>query len=154
MILGVDPGLTGALVFIGDEIESIVMPKIGNILNLAELSEILEARRDKITHAYLESVHAMPKQGVSSSFKFGRVFGMAEAMLAAHKIPYTLVTPQAWQKVIHAGIEKSIEPKKRSLIAVTRLFPTTNLLATERSKVPHSGIVDALLIAEYGRRQA
>jgi len=33
------------------------------------------------------------------------------------------------------------------------LFPKVNLLMTERSSVPHDGLVDALLMAEYARRK-
>jgi hypothetical protein len=40
--------------------------------------------------------------------------------------------------------------KKMSELAAKRLFPNVDLRATERCKISHDGIVDALLIAYYG----
>jgi hypothetical protein len=45
-----------------------------------------------------------------------------------------------------------IDTKATSLIAAKRLFPEEKFLATSRSKVPHDGIVDAVLIGEYCKR--
>jgi len=50
--------------------------------------------------AYLELVHAMPGQGVSSVFSFGASFGYWKGYLDAMNIPYGTVTPQKWQKRI------------------------------------------------------
>jgi crossover junction endodeoxyribonuclease RuvC len=157
LILGIDPGLTGGLVWLDRETLAAdvltVIPTIGKQLNLVALSSWLEANTLQTEHAYLEQVHAMPKQGVSSSFKFGRVYGACEALLVAHRIPYELVSPAKWQRQMHAGIERSLEPKQRSLMAVQRLLPGLNLLASERCRKPHAGLVDAALIALYGLRQ-
>ena len=42
--------------------------------------------------------------------------------------------------------------KNTSIDLCKRLFPDINLLATPRSRKPHDGMAEALLIAEYGRR--
>jgi len=151
-IVGIDPGLTGAIVELtpkGNILSKHVMPTVDKkLLDLKQLRVILSLYKNSMV--YLEKVHSMPKQGVASSFKFGRVFGVLEGMLAALQIPYKLVTPQRWQKKMHEGIEREIGPKERSLMAVTRLYPNEDLRATERSKTPHKGLVDALLIARYG----
>lgn len=152
--MGIDPGLSGAIVTLeGGEIEKFVMPTVGNLLELDELNRIFLSLKNSVYHAFLEKVSAMPKQGSSSMFKFGRVYGIAEAFLVSHQIPYTLVTPQRWQRSMHAGVEKNLDPKQRSRVAASRLFPGLDLLANKKCRVPHSGIIDALLIAEYGRRQ-
>jgi len=153
-ILGIDPGLKGAVVLIsrrGVPLEKHVMPVVGNVLDVAAVAKLIQATRT--IHAYLEKVTAMPGQGVASMFKFGRVYGMLEGILSSLRIPYTLVTPQAWMKELHQGIEKKLSPKERSRIAASRLFPDVDLKANDRCKKPHDGIVDALLIAEYGRRK-
>ena len=156
LIVGIDPGLNGALVFIEKDtrtvVEKRVIPKIDNVLDINSLDNYIQFHQNQIYHTFLEKVHAMPRQGVSSTFKFGRVFGIIEALLVAHRLPYTLITPASWSKEMHRGVEKSLEPKKRSIIAAKRLFPDTSLVNGDRSKKPHDGIVDALLIAEYGRR--
>lgn len=155
MILGCDPGLQGGLAILSDdgvitEPMPTVKAKKGELLNLAELTRWLKEQLP-IDRAYLEMVSARPGQGVSSTFKFGRGYGAIEGILTALGIPYQLVTPQAWTKVMHQGIEAA-DPKAKSLIAVSRLFPGFDLRASDRSRVPHDGMVDALLIAEFGRR--
>ena len=156
MIVGIDPGLTGAIVFLspaGDNMSFDIMPNVGGVLDLQECCRILGYAEGEKCHAFLEKVGAAPGQGVSSMFKFGRVYGQIEGVLAAMEIPYTLVTPQRWQRDIHKGIDKKLKPKDRSRIAASRLFPGFDLRPSDRCRVPHSGVVDALLIAEYGRRQ-
>ena len=44
------------------------------------------------------------------------------------------------------------EGKARNIKAAMMLFPDQALLATERSRKPHDGLADALLIAEYCMR--
>lgn len=149
--LGVDPGLSGGLALISkDGVIFEPMPCLDGVLDLAALTRWIRAHQPRIRVAFLEAVHAMPKQGVSSSFKFGRVYGNVEGVLAALGVPYVLVSPQRWQKVMHAGIEG--QTKQKSLVAVSRLFPNLDLRATPRSRTAHEGIAEALLIAEYGRR--
>ena len=158
---GIDPGLSGGLVLLSQKGKikgKWVMPTSENTLDLSSLSQIFQEIKTSSAEfggvfAYLELVHSMPKQGVASSFKFGRTFGVLEGMLTAFGIPFMLVTPQKWCKAMHEGVEKLEDPKKRSVIAAGRLFPNIDLRATERSRVPHSGMLDALLIAEWGRRQ-
>jgi hypothetical protein len=41
----------------------------------------------KPQHAYIERAQAMPKQGASSGFKYGRAVGAIEATLACCEIP-------------------------------------------------------------------
>jgi crossover junction endodeoxyribonuclease RuvC len=152
-VLGIDPGLSGALAIVHDGgVTFEPMPTIEGHLDLAALKSWISFHSDSFDFAYLEQVHSMPKQGVASSFKFGRVYGAVEGMLAALGIPYELVTPQRWQKMIYAGLEGKLEGKARSYMAASRLFPNVDFRATERSKKPHEGSVEASLIAYYGRR--
>jgi len=172
-ILGIDPGLDGGLVLIdkkGDVIAKHIMPIISmvkkaknksgkktvrsvDIVGVNKLIEIAQKGYGSDLKCYMEKVHAMPKQGVCAMFNFGYAFGVVEACLVANKIPYELVTPQAWCKVMHQGISKEYQAKDRSLLVFKRLYPNFNFKATERCKRPHDGLVDGLLIAEYGRRQ-
>jgi crossover junction endodeoxyribonuclease RuvC len=96
---------------------------------------------------YVEKVHAMPKQGVCSMFTFGTGWGIIRGILAGRRIPYILVTPQQWQKVVLAGQTRGSE-----YLVASRLWPTHDFRASPRCKVAHSGMVDAALLAEYGRR--
>lgn len=164
-IIGIDPGISGGIVVLNDRREIVyrtVMPsvevkkqnKIKHMLDISKLHKIiLELKSlETQTYCYLEKVNAMPKQGVVSMFNFGYCFGAIEAIIIANSIPYNLITPQAWSKSLHQGLSKDIDPKDRSILVVKRLFPNVNLLATSRSTKLHSGLVDSLLIAEYGLR--
>ena len=116
--------------------------------------------------AIMEDVHAMPGQGVASTFNFGRNVGFLVGILVAFKIPYVLVTPQRWQKAMwisadhvtattrdkKGNVKKSIMPKHTSIKAATRLFPNVDLKKNDRCKTAHDGKCDSLLIALYGKR--
>lgn len=93
-----------------------------------------------LSTAMLEKVHAMPKQGVSSTFKFGVGYGGLRMALTAMAIPFDEVTPQRWQKEMGCltGGDKNISKRKAE-----DLFPNI--------RITHA-IADALLIAEYARR--
>ena len=157
-IVAIDPGQTGAVCFMtlvdgqSSEIVFEPMPLVGKEVDAHKLAQIFSVMLD--AHVFVEKVSSMPKQGVASMFKFGRNVGMLQAMLAAYKLPYTEVTPQRWQKLMHEGLSRKslTDPKHRSLAVAKRLFPHVNLLRTSRCKKPDEGFVDALLIAEYGRR--
>lgn len=157
--VGIDPGLTGGIVALNERSEvlhiSAFVPVVGDF-DAHGLSDLLtdirtmEASSLKIMAA-VEKVGAMPKQGVSSTFKFGKTYGQILGVLAAKLIPYELVTPQAWTKEMLAGENKD-DRKNRAKVVAQRLFPELNLMATARSRVVHSGMADALLIAEFIRR--
>jgi crossover junction endodeoxyribonuclease RuvC len=152
-ILGVDPGLSGGLAIRAKEgLIYEPMPVVGGEIDLAALTRWLRAHRDEIEVALIEKVSAMPKQGVSSTFKFGDGFGSIKGILTALGIPFELVGPQKWMRVMHAGIKPDLPSKARSQLAASRIFPAISFLATARSRVPHEGMVEASLIAEYGWR--
>lgn len=115
-------------------------------------------------HCVIEDVHAKFGSSAKATFSFGYVCGATEAMLIAHDIPYTKVNPKKWQKEMWEGIPVQKKPsssgktmvndtKLMSLMAAKRLFPEVDLRASNRSKIPHDGKVDSLLLAEYCRRK-
>ena len=106
-ILGIDPGLTGAWAAVsldGDLLAVADMPtaKRGkrDWVDPQELAgRILEfGERNPIELVAVEDVHAMPRQGVTSSFRFGHAFGVAVSVAAFCGAETLLVTPQAWKK--------------------------------------------------------
>lgn len=175
-ILGIDPGLDGGLVLLGPDrqvIKMYILPTIEStkkgtkkqkdgstketksvkrLLDLVELNRMFEDLKGDVSHCFMEQVASRPGMSAPAVFKFGRVYGILEGLLTGHQIPYTLVTPQRWSKTIHAGIEGGMEPKDKSRVALGRLFPKVDLRASERSVKPHEGLMDGLLIAEWGRR--
>jgi hypothetical protein len=90
-IAAVDPGLTGAAVIL-EQIETTVM--LISVIDLPVAGEGPRRRLDSVTfarwiwdhrpsHAYVEHGRAMPKQGVTSMFRYGRVCGAVEGTVAA-----------------------------------------------------------------------
>jgi len=138
-MIGIDPGDSGGAVCIGGS-GVIVWTQAFQGMTDHDIAELLKEFDDD--EAIIESVHSMPKQGVASSFKFGRSFGFLIGLLTGLQIPYTLVTPQKWQKAMECLTHGD---KNVSKAAAQRLWPNR--------KWTHA-IADAALIAEYGRRLA
>lgn len=149
LIVGIDPGQTGGVAVLES---SPILYVMKDSTWFADMMEELKAQPLKV---YIERAQAMPKNGAVSMFKYGQHFGELLGVLTALQIPFETVPPVTWTKAIHQTTNKTIGPKARSLQAVQRLFPGVRLTdpESERAKKPHEGIVDALLIAEYGRRQ-
>jgi crossover junction endodeoxyribonuclease RuvC len=155
--IGIDPGKTGGVAAILEE-TVIVTPMIlagkdvdvGAMVDFLVKNIYLKSTAGKPCNAIacIEKVHSMPEQGVVSSFKFGFVTGVMHGIIRTLRIPLHTVTPQAWKKVILAG---TLKDKDAAIDFCRRVYPNVNLLATERSRVPHSGIADALCIAKYAQ---
>lgn len=139
--IGIDPGKNGGIAELGSYYASCIVYSDMELLNVCSKLEGMNAI------CYLEYVHAMPKQGVSSTFNFGMNFGFIQGVLRAYGIPYELVTPQKWKKEFSCTSDKNT-----SIEVCKRLFPKANLKATSRCKKDHDGMAEALLLAEYGRR--
>ena len=106
------------------------------------------ALSDELSVACVEQVGAMPNQGVKSMFSFGKSAGFIEGVLRANLIPFQLVKPKEWKKEFGLNSDKA-----KSIEVCQRLFPKLNLLATPRCRVPHDGMAEALLMAEYAKRK-
>ena len=160
IIIGIDPGLDGgiATIYGGGDIGVSAMPSFVKQPNKKRLfdedtiSDLLWGDHAENTfHAFVEKAQAMPNQGCVSMFNYGVGFGLLRGVLAAYKMPYTLVPPRTWQK--HFGISgKKGNTKAQSIAIAKELFPDVNLFRTPRCKKEHDGMADSLLIAEYGRQ--
>lgn len=165
IFVGIDPGLTGGIAVIDKETRPIFVSafhaidgefnhfQFADMLNDIRLAHPLEIPPGTRMYVGLEKVNAMPGQGVSSMFKFGNTYGKIQGVLAAKHIPYELVTPQAWTKVMLAGENKD-DKKNRGKLVAQRLWPELELRENERCRTVHSGMADALLIAEFMRRKS
>lgn len=141
--MGIDPGGSGAIVVIGNHGVPDFVRNSGTESDLASFVSAWCAT----DFAIIEKVGAMPKQGVSSTFKFGQSYGFLRGLLIANRIAFEEVTPQKWQKefglVRTNKSESGTDKKNRHKAKAQQLFPGV--------KVTHAN-ADALLIAEYCRR--
>jgi crossover junction endodeoxyribonuclease RuvC len=150
-VLGIDPGLKGALATYDGEylfihpIPSVKSKGRGNEVNWSSLFNA-HCLYDNCSIAYLEKVGARPKEGVSSAFKFGSIYGGLYVMSAwwTKELP-KLVTPQMWKKAIGIGKDKQEAVEK-----AVELFPDS----AHMFYGPRGGLIDgnaeAALIAYYG----
>lgn len=61
----------------------------------------------------IELVGSMPKQGVSSTFKFGYSAGFIYGLVAGAKITHTFITPQSWKKIVGiAGSDAEVSRRR------------------------------------------
>lgn len=108
IILGVDPGASGALAFFRTdrpaEIEVYDTPLADKQVDAAELARIIRA--SGATEAIVERVSAMPKQGVSSTFKFGMSYGAVLAAVGVLGLPLRQETPGRWKKHFRLTADK------------------------------------------------
>lgn len=151
-ILGLDPGLDGGVALLADgNLLLRVMPvrQEGGKrrVDAERLAELL--RSWKPDEAVLERVGAMPGQGVSSMFTFGKCVGTVVGVLAALQIPVVEVQPRVWQRAVLGSVPAG-SPKERALLRARELWPAESWLATPRSRKPHDGLVDAALLAQVG----
>lgn len=140
--IGIDPGKSGGIAVLNNSLACAwKIPKTER--DCQELFEELAATDG--CFAYIEKVHAMPGQGVTSMFNFGRNYGMLRAMLICNKIPFESVKPQAWQAPF--GLKNSkwtkTEKKNQHKARAQELFPKITMT---------HALADALLIAEFARR--
>jgi len=153
---GIDPGLTGAAVALDDR---------GNLLGYTRMPITRGGKREvrgpalieflslfpneETAQIAVEEVGAMPKQGLASTFRFGREFGRILGIVDALGFRVIRPAPRAWQKVMLAGLDRR-DTKAAAVLAATRLWPE---LAEPLKVKAAQGIADAALLAEYGRRK-
>jgi crossover junction endodeoxyribonuclease RuvC len=153
IFIGIDPGLKGGLVALSlttegtETLSKTAMPVVNGELDEAAIRAWLLKFYSGFTRVYIEKVSAMPKQGVCSMFTFGTGWGLIRGICCGLNLSYNLVRPQTWQKIMLQDM-----PKDSEYAVVSRLWPKESWLATERSKKPHSGIIDAALLAAYGAK--
>lgn len=133
--IGIDPGWSGGIAFYdGQIIEAFKFDG----LTERDLSDLIQDRSLRPCKVWLEQVHSMPLQGVSSSFAFGQMYGMLRGILVASHVPFETVSPQVWQREMRCLTRGD---KNVSKAKAQELFPSI--------KMTHA-IADACLIAMYG----
>jgi crossover junction endodeoxyribonuclease RuvC len=155
MIAGIDPGLSGALFFLNPNSpangEAYDIPVHLLVRGGAKKREVdIQAFADLLTiqpveHAFVEHANAMPGQGVSGVFAFGKCFGIVLGVLAARQISFTLVPPARWKRTL--GVPKA---KDAARARASQLLPGA---AHQWRLRKHDGRAEAALLALYGARQ-
>ena len=154
IIVGIDPGISGALCFFSN----------GNVINVIDMPTMAEGKKNKkqvngrqifneilnIKNTFaghkinvvVEQVSAMPGQGVTSMFNFGQSFGVIKGICSAMELPIFYVRPAKWKKYFNLiNAEKDASRTK-----VIEMFPK---ISQKLSRKKDSNKADAILIAKY-----
>src|SRR5262245_45820742 len=152
IIAGIDPGIRGGLAIVAIEdgvaprlVEAIDVPVVGT--NAKERVDVIAIRawisKHDVQHAFIERAQAMPKQGASSGFKYGRAVGAIEAAITLCSVPVEIIEPSAWKRFWKLPVKDKESGRQRAV----QLFPSAHaLLALKR----HHNRAEASLIALYG----
>jgi hypothetical protein len=143
-IAAFDPGsLSGAVAFYftphPGQISAEDLPVVAGQVDPATLAARLKQMCPDV--AVIERVSAMPRQGVSSTFKFGTAYGILQGVVAALEIPVHFVTPGRWKKYFGLSAEKE-ESRARAL----HLWPGRSDLFGRKKD---HGRAESALLARY-----
>lgn len=175
VFIGIDPGLSGALVVLPLSSEARIEfhdtpiltvqsgKKLRKQMNAPAIKLMLDsilAQHGSDCMAVIEKVSAMPSfgktkdgeeeerrtMGATSAFNFGKGVGIWIGLLAGCQIPYMEVHPATWKAALLHGMGKG---KDASVVKATQLFPRT---ASELARKKDHGRADALMMAVYASR--
>lgn len=145
---GIDPGINGGVAFFfpsaPERIAVYDIPVVDGRVNAVALAALFEQFLP--AGVVIESVSAMPKQGVSSTFRFGQAAGTAIGVVSALKIPLSQPSPQKWKKYFSLTSDKNNSRRR----AVER-WP---LCAEQFAKVKDHNKAEAAFLALYAAEAA
>ena len=154
IIIGIDPGISGALCFLEDGkiIDVVEMPTMtdgkknkkqvnGSQICNEILKRISKSEKNNI-RVVIEQVSAMPGQGVTSMFNFGQSFGILKGICSAMQLPVYFVRPAKWKKYFNLINSEKDASRTRAI----EIFP---YFSSQLSKKKDSNKADAILIANF-----
>ena len=152
IIIGVDPGINGAISVIENKkiLEVYDTPtmidgkKNKRQINGAQVTNIFKERLNlnKEVIVVVEQVNAMPGQGVTSMFNFGQSFGVIKGICAALSLPIHFVRPAKWKK--HFNLIKTNKDASR-----TKVIESYPEISSKLHRKKDINRADAILIALY-----
>ena len=142
ILLGIDPGAKGAIAAVSplgrlEFVEDMPDPLTGATLRHL-LDSYLPHWPEKVA---VEDVHAMPRQGLSSTFKFGLGHGIVLGALGYAHIPYELVAPSKWKRAMGITADKDT-----ARVRACELWPASAALFARKKD---DGRAEAALLAYW-----
>lgn len=160
--IGIDIGQKGGI-FIKSPLfrKYMSMPvKEDGHLDMLKLVSILNDFSTEFTKVYFEYLTPLHLASKKNNWSLAIQSGAVEMACVSLGLKYFKIPPKEWQATMCkdiAPIRKeggSIDTKERALLAVQKLYPEEKFLdpAKPKSVKPHDGIIDAVLICEYGEK--
>jgi hypothetical protein len=155
-ILGVDPGLYGAIAqydTVRGRLDVFDMPTQRgrhdrDIIDEAELLALMTSARDcGVTVAFIEEVGGIPGQSAPAAFNFGCGYGLLRMAARAAGIALEPVPPRSWKAAMRVPADK-----RAAVARASELIPTHTALWSGGNKKRNEGRAEAALIVLYGER--
>lgn len=145
-ILAIDPGITGALAFYYPKqrgrISIYDMPIVNGDVDPHQVHQLIKNHQPN--QAIIERVSPMPKEGVSSVWRFASAFTTVCVVVKLMKIPLTLVPASKWKRFML--LQGGKEGKTQALGRAIEEFPETAHFFVLKK---HHGRAEAALLAIY-----
>lgn len=160
-ICAIDPGNEGAIAVLdGDSVILEPMPQDARGRpDLVELKRLLTHYVPRATRVYLELAGVRPGEAPQRVAVQWRNFGRIEGILTAFGTPVVTIRGDQWGPAYEHGVTETDRKKRYKAIKkarreiASRLYPGIDLRKNAQCEVPHEGLVDALLIADWGMKQ-
>ena len=150
MYLGIDPGFSGALAVLDENLD-VVHYQDMPIIEVAKKRELDEPELRDILRRFspyyinltvgIEKSQTMPNQGIVSSGRYMASYGFLRGLCVGMGLPYILIRPPTWKKAMLADMPKE---KGSSIQKVGQIYPNIKL-----TRKKDHGISVAILIARY-----
>lgn len=138
----IDPGSVHAAIAVFHDGTPVFVDDLRTVNGMLDSTAFAYALNDmRVERMVVENVHAMPKQGVSSTFKFGMGVGIIHGVAGALRLPLALVTPGVWKK--HHGLGSH---KEASRALAIRKWPDHNRHLSRKKDADRA---EALLIGDW-----
>jgi hypothetical protein len=138
----IDPGAVHAAIAVFHDATPVFVDDLRTVNGMLDSTAFAHALSDmRVERLVVENVHAMPAQGVASTFKFGLGCGIIHGVAGALRLPLALVTPGVWKK--YHGL-KADKEQSRSL--AIRKWPDHNRHLCLKKNADRA---EALLIGEW-----
>ena len=158
LFVGIDPGIRGGISILDTDRQILwatEMPVINHARSALERGTREYKKPKKPEYdipriAYLlrgshrvciEAVHSMPGQGVSSTFLFGKGYGILLGVIGTLGIDSTSVAPRTWKKAYYLSADKNVSRARAS-----EIFPHCGAFWKLKK---HDGLAEAALLAHY-----
>jgi len=158
LVMGVDPGLSGAIcvMHIKDNaiVDMIDMPVIKkkskarkqgylSEVDMYELARLVDLYTKHVRICVIEEPGAMPNQGLSSTFRFGKTCGQLQGMLIGYGVLVVPIKPMIWKPMF------GLSTKEDSMSRASLEFPDFKDLWKLKK---HNDRAEAAILALYAKK--
>ena len=144
--IGIDPGGSGSIAIISPRgVKVMPIPWEDKVLQWEKVYKLFKSPPKAV---YIEQVQGRGGWAAQANFSFGSSYGQLLMAIKLSRWNMVMVRPQAWQKLIHAGI-KAKTAKEKTRLAYARFCPD-DILPRNRNNILNHNDMDALMIGIYG----